>query len=107
VVPSSTLSKGDTENVYTAQSRVRPLPAARWGHFAISYRAAKVLALDATDRFLAEKSPRFSIVNIMPGYVVGPNELVTDADQVASGSNELVMSMVLGVKGCRQQGLLT
>ncbi|KAK9430306.1 hypothetical protein V1505DRAFT_400334 [Lipomyces doorenjongii] len=74
------LSKGDSENVYTANSRVRPLPSAPWGDHSSAYRASKVLALGATDRFLAERRPHFSIVN------------------VGSGSNGVVMGVFMGQK---------
>ncbi|KAK9324466.1 hypothetical protein V1517DRAFT_351301 [Lipomyces orientalis] len=98
VVPDAALSYGDSKNVYTATSRVRPLPAAPWGDYSSTYRASKVLALDATDRFLAERKPHFSIVNIMPGYVVGANELVSDASSAGAGSNGVVMAVVMGQK---------
>ncbi|KAK9330058.1 hypothetical protein V1520DRAFT_391716 [Lipomyces starkeyi] len=98
VIPSSALSNGDSENVYTANSRVRPLPSAPWGDYSSAYRASKVLALDATDRFLADRRPHFSIVNVMPGYVIGANELVSDASKVGSGSNGVVMGIVMGQK---------
>ncbi|KAK9260647.1 hypothetical protein V1519DRAFT_492466 [Lipomyces tetrasporus] len=91
VVPGPALSYGDSQNVYTPNSRVRSLPSA-------PYRASKVLALDATDRFLVESRPHFSIVNIMPGYVVGANELVSDASKAGAGSNGVVMAVVMGQK---------
>ncbi|KAK9388583.1 hypothetical protein V1515DRAFT_614626 [Lipomyces mesembrius] len=92
------MSNGDSENVYTANSRVRPLPSAPCGDHSSAYRASKVLALDATDRFLAERRPHFSIVNVMPGYVVGANELVNDASKIGSGSNGVVIGVVMGQK---------
>ncbi|KAK9351659.1 hypothetical protein V1523DRAFT_441734 [Lipomyces doorenjongii] len=98
VIPSSALSKGDSENVYTANSRVRPLPSSPWGDHSSAYRASKVLALGATDRFLAERRPHFSIVNVMPGYVIGANELANDPSKVGSGSNGVVMGVVMGQK---------
>ncbi|KAK9493233.1 hypothetical protein V1508DRAFT_447108 [Lipomyces doorenjongii] len=98
VIPRSALSKGDSENVYTANSRVRPLPSAPWDDHSSAYRASKVLALDATDRFLAERRPHFSILNVMPGYVIGANELVNDPSKVGSGSNGVVMGVVMGPK---------
>ncbi|KAK9242947.1 hypothetical protein V1506DRAFT_555751 [Lipomyces tetrasporus] len=91
VVPGPALSYGDSQNVYTPNSRVRPLPSASWRDYSSSYRASKVLALDATDRFLAERRPHFSIV-------VGANELVSDASKAGAGSNGVVMAVVMGQK---------
>ena len=73
---------------------MRPLPTAPWGDLASAYRASKVLALDATERFLVEKKPHFTVVNVQPGYVVGPHALIEDAESLVSGSNAVVMSVV-------------
>lgn len=34
----------------------------------------------------------------MPGYIIGPNRLAKDASKAASGSNAIVMNIILGVK---------
>jgi len=62
ILPASALSNGDTGDVYPANSRLLPLPSAPWGDYNVEYRAAKALALDATDRFRQETSPFFTIV---------------------------------------------
>jgi nucleoside-diphosphate-sugar epimerase len=82
----------------SSSSRVDPLPAAPFSNYtaASAYRASKALSLDATDRFVAEKKPHFAVVNVMPGYVIGRNELITDAKSLVSGSNALVLPIVLG-----------
>lgn len=98
VMPDSALTNGDATIIYTSSSRVHPLPTAPWGNFASVYRAAKQLALDATDRFIKEKNPGFTVVNVMPGYVIGRNELINDADSLISGSNALILSIVKGLK---------
>ena len=64
----------------------------------LRYFVSKVLALDATDRFQAKNQPHFSIVNIMPSFVIGKNELVRAATLVPAGSNGVVMSILLGQK---------
>lgn len=75
---------------------MKPLPTGPWSDLWSAYRESKVLALDATERFIAEKSPHFSVVNIMPGYVIGANDLVTDAKEIANGSNGIVMAIITG-----------
>jgi hypothetical protein len=97
VVPEIAILQGDEETVYTADSRVVPRPAAPWGDAASAYRSSKALALHAIDDFIREKKPQFSIVNIMPGYVIGCNELATKAEDLAEGSNLLALSIVLGM----------
>lgn len=98
MAPGDALTKGDADNVYTAASRVLPLPTGPWSDFGAAYRDSKVLALNATERFKTDKSPHFSIVNIMPGYVIGANELVTDVNEIANGSNGVVMAIITGLQ---------
>jgi len=74
------------------------LPTAPWGNVAESYRAAKALALDATDRFVAEKKPHFTVVNVMPGYVIGANALATDIKTLGDGSNGIPVAIISGQK---------
>lgn len=72
------------------------MPTAPYGPPADAYRAAKALALNATDNFLASKNPHFTIVNLLPGYVLGRNELVKKADELNSGSNAIPLNIALG-----------
>jgi nucleoside-diphosphate-sugar epimerase len=96
IVPPSSLMGGDDQNVFTANSRVTPLPTAPWGTAAAAYFTSKTLALDATEKFLAEKKPHFSIVSIMPGFILGRSELVTVAEDLLNSTNVVVLGPVLG-----------
>ena len=94
LIPHDQLSNGDITTVYTRESRVRPLPMGPYQSPVEGYRASKALALDAAEKFQREVKPGFSIVHVMPGYVFGANELVSDAASVSSGSNAIFMSML-------------
>jgi nucleoside-diphosphate-sugar epimerase len=98
VVPHAQISNGDTMTVYTRESRIQPLPMGPYQNPSEGYRAAKALALDATEKFQREVNPSFSLVHIMPSYVFGANELVSDAVSVSRGSNSVLMSMLVGMK---------
>lgn len=98
LISAKVATEGDDKNTYSAQSRVQPLPTGPWNHPFVAYIDSKILALDATDRFIADQSPAFSIVNIQPGWVIGANALVTDAKAIADGSNAVVMTVLLGQK---------
>lgn len=88
---------GDDQITYSATSRITPLPAAPFNpNPGAAYFTSKALALDATDKWLAEKKPHFSIVNIMPGFILGRNELVTVAEDLLNGTNAVVLGPVLG-----------
>lgn len=73
------------------------VPADEW----IAYRASKRLAYHAAENFMAAKQPTFDLVNILPSYVQGRNELVTRKEDVHNGSNDVVVDLVLGAKGGR------
>ena len=66
-----------------------------------AYRASKVLAHHAADRFMEEKKPHFDLIRILPTYVQGRNELVTEKENVHNGSNDVMMDLCLGAKGSR------
>jgi hypothetical protein len=84
--------------VYTRESRIRPLPAGPYQNAAEGYSASKALALDAAEKFQREVKPGFSLVYVMPGYVFGANELISDAASIFSGSNSALISMFMGMK---------
>ena len=62
----------------------------------LAYRASKILAYDAAKKFMVEKKPAFDLVNILPSYVQGENELVFRKEDVHNGSNDVMINLVLG-----------
>jgi nucleoside-diphosphate-sugar epimerase len=90
------LSQGTSSTLVTANTRVTPLPEAPWGPPLMAYRKSKVLALNAIEKFMAEKKPHFTLINVMPSYVIGPHELLNDISMVTHGSNQIIMSVALG-----------
>ena len=90
------LTEGTSGTAVTANSRMRSLPEAPWGPPPIAYRKSKILALDAAEKFVAKKQPHFTLINIMPAYIIGPHELLTDVSVANYGSNQMVMSVALG-----------
>lgn len=63
-----------------------------------AYAASKTLALHAAKEFQASHRPSFTIVYIMPSFVMGPNELANDPQTVVSGTNRMILGVVLGNK---------
>lgn len=61
-----------------------------------AYQVSKALAFEATNKFVAEKKPAFSVINIMPVFVVGRDDTVTDASNIAKGTNGFLMGPLLG-----------
>ena len=71
-------------------------PVGPYNSYFEAYGASKKLAYARTRDFVAEEKPNFSIINIMPSFVIGKNELATTPETVVSGSNALIMSALLG-----------
>jgi nucleoside-diphosphate-sugar epimerase len=73
-----------------------PFPAGPYTHVFEAYAASKVRALVATKDFVAEKKPEWDVINIMPSFVVGDNEMITDPKLIADGTVAAAFAQVLG-----------
>lgn len=87
------------EPVMTADSHV-PTPSPPYDNFMMAYAASKIAAFNATVDFVSEKKPAFNVINIMPTFVVGKNELATTLESIVAptGSNALIFGPVLGMQ---------
>jgi nucleoside-diphosphate-sugar epimerase len=63
-----------------------------------AYPASKRIAHKAATEFMETKHPNFDLVRILPAYVQGRNQLVTDKDKLRGGSNDVMMDLILGKK---------
>lgn len=52
-----------------------------FGNPALTYCAAKVLALNATHVFIIDKKLHFTVINFCPGYVIGKSELLRKTEE--------------------------
>ena len=69
-----------------------------------AYCASKVQALHSTHEFVQKEKPGFDVINLMPSFVYGKNELVTEASHVADGTNGMILRIVLGAQNQMPQG---
>ncbi|KAK0100375.1 hypothetical protein ONS95_008329 [Cadophora gregata] len=81
--------------VWNEKSRT-PIPTGPFPSPFHAYDAGKIAALAAADEYAADPKTKFDILTILPSFVLGKNELVTKASDLASGSNGPVMGLVLG-----------
>ncbi|KAI9800756.1 MAG: hypothetical protein M1833_003173 [Piccolia ochrophora] len=63
-----------------------------------AYGAAKVRAFRATQDFIEREKPAFDLISVLPTFLVGRNELVTNANDITKGSNGVAFGAVLGNK---------
>jgi len=61
-----------------------------------AYAASKVRALAATKNFVKEKKPEWDVINIMPSFVVGDNEIITDPKWISDSTVAAAFAQVLG-----------
>ncbi|KAJ9664726.1 hypothetical protein H2198_000072 [Neophaeococcomyces mojaviensis] len=88
----------DDSKSFTADS-VTPDVQGPFDNPFIAYGASKIRAHNAVRKFIETESPRYSVINIMPSFVLGRNQLATTPEAVAGGSNMAAMFPVLGVSG--------
>lgn len=86
-----------TDEVYDGQKKIPPHTGPYANEFH-AYLDSKARALAATHEFVTEKKPQFDVINIMPSYLIGKNELVTNTADFFNGTNKVVFSAVLGMK---------
>ena len=63
-----------------------------------AYNASKIAALKATHAFVQDNKPRFEVTNILPSFVIGKNELVSELKDITIGTNVAALSPILGNK---------
>jgi nucleoside-diphosphate-sugar epimerase len=63
-----------------------------------AYPASKRIAHDEATKFMETRRPNFDLVRILPAYVQGRNQLVTDKDKLRGGSNDIMVDLLLGKK---------
>lgn len=61
-----------------------------------AYIMSKHEAFEATKRFVEERKPAFDVINILPVFVIGRDDTVTEASRITKGTNGIVMAPLLG-----------
>ena len=61
-----------------------------------AYCSSKIATVNATDQFVKENNPSFNLINIFSGFVYGRNEKATDIKGLLTGSNRLLLGIILG-----------
>jgi len=97
VAPASSAGNSAPVLPYTADNIV-PDPQGPYPNAFTAYGSSKILAYNHTREFITKERPSFTIINIMPTFVIGKNELATTPEAVRKGSNGIAMAPLLGSK---------
>lgn len=95
VIPWEEFIAKEVDTVFDDTYQI-PFPAGPYSHMFEAYAASKVRALITTQGFVKEKEPKWDVINIMPSFVVGDNEMVTDPAKIADGTVAAAFAQVLG-----------
>ena len=94
---------GEVKDAFTENDHI-PLEPGPYSSEMEAYCASKVQALHSTHDFVQKERPKYDVINLMPSFVYGKNELVTEASQVADGTNGMILRIVLGTQNPMPQG---
>lgn len=87
--------QGD-EKIFDAESRI-PLSPAPYANQFEAYWAFKTVALNASEAWMAENTPSFDLISIIPGWIFGDDEQATTAEYFDSATtNALLMGFLRG-----------
>lgn len=96
IMPTPILLFGGSDEIYDENSVAEPTPLPIENPF-VAYCSSKISAWLASEEFITTKELKYDVVTIMPSFVIGKNELVTNSDEIATGSNGFVIAQVLGI----------
>jgi nucleoside-diphosphate-sugar epimerase len=92
------MGKGDKDRVFTSSDRI-PYAEGPWAFEFEAYSAGKAAALNSAEKFVREEKPSFDLIPIIPGWIFGHNELVTEAHEMkAESTNSVLLSFLTGFK---------
>jgi nucleoside-diphosphate-sugar epimerase len=90
---------GDTDDrVFNADDRI-PTAEGPYGFEFEAYSASKAAALNETEAYISKVKPSFDLISIIPGWIFGRDELITDVRDLKAGStNSVLVGLLLGGK---------
>jgi nucleoside-diphosphate-sugar epimerase len=98
------VTPGDT--IFNEKSRTTSYPEP-YADASEAYAVGKAKALNETEAWMEREkaSITFDVVNIFPGFVIGRDELMTDASDAFRGTNKVILGPIKGldwgsVSGC-------
>jgi nucleoside-diphosphate-sugar epimerase len=97
IIPWADFIMHESDTVWRDTNKI-PEPHGPYANHFEAYAASKVKALHASEAFVAAARPSYDIINIMPSYLIGKNELVTDLKDITKGTNGPALRVLLGNK---------
>jgi nucleoside-diphosphate-sugar epimerase len=84
------------DEVIAADHRV-PVPKTPYASEQTAYSASKIASLEASDKWIRENRPAFDVISVLPAWIFGHDELITDAAAMrVGGTNSMLLHMITG-----------
>jgi len=90
------LGMGD-DQIFNAESRISE-PEGSYNFEFEAYSASKTAALNAAEAWIEREKPNFDLISINAGWIFGKDELNTKVEDFKTGSNSVLLGMLLGGK---------
>lgn len=87
-----------TADKITADSRLPDFPGP-FDSILVAYSAGKIAAINATDKFVKDKSPSFEVVRVFPGFVLGTDDRALQPQDLLASTNQLLLGVITGQTG--------
>lgn len=85
----------DASQEITAETRLSDL-SGPFDSMLPAYRAGKIAALNFTDKFIKEKEPSFTVINVFPGFVFGRDDRALEVKDLYAGTNCILLPIITG-----------
>ena len=97
IIPWADFIMNESDTIWKDTNQIQEPHGPYSNHFE-AYAASKVKALHASEAFIESVKPSFDVINIMPSFIIGRNELVTDLKDITKGTNGPALRVLLGEK---------
>jgi nucleoside-diphosphate-sugar epimerase len=95
IIPWEEFISKEVDTVFTDKYEI-PFPAGPYDNVFAAYAASKVRALVATKEFVKHNKLSWDVINIMPSFVLGDNEMKFKAEDLCDGTVGAALAQVLG-----------
>ena len=97
IIPWADFIMTELDTIWKDTNQI-PEPHGPYSNHFEAYAASKVKALHASEAFIDSVKPSFDVINFMPSFIIGKNELVTDLKYITKGTNGPALRVLLGEK---------
>lgn len=85
----------DASQEITAETRLPDL-SGPFDSMLPAYQAGKIAALNFTEKFIKEKEPSFTVINVFPGFVFGRDDRALEVKDLYAGTNRILLAAITG-----------